>query len=99
MNCLKTTGETVVHTEHHLFLAVGLRKRIGRSVGGVNDDEAMNTISCPLAVSVPPQRPLLFRKQNLIREICPRQNATLCHVLGPIEPWISRLVHSMPIKI
>ena len=56
----------------------------------------MDTWSCPVTVSMPPESSFFSRKIDFIRKAWTWFYRTLCDVLRTIGPWISWLFYSMP---
>ena len=56
----------------------------------------MDTWSCPVTMSMPPEGSFFIRKIDFICKVWTWFYRTLCDVLRTIRPWISWLFYSMP---
>jgi len=74
-----------------------LGKRVGAILGWINKDSSMDSGSSPVTMSMPPHSPFLERKNQLLCEFSSWLDGALSDVCRTICPWVSLLLHSMPV--
>ena len=89
--------KNILHTKHNDLFSIRLRKWITSLIIRQCNNSTMHTSSSPVTMSMPPKSSFFIWKYNLISKVWCRLYRALSNVLWTIRPWISWLMHSMPI--